>query len=90
MKKGIKRRSPTPFSSLLPHLFAPANTKPGCTFAAQVTTSLCPAAQLETHTFIKCYDDERKLQVTEYLNQIVLSKGMQTKLLSSLRIVGNC
>lgn len=32
------------FLSLLPHLLAPANTKPGYTPAAQLTTSLCPAA----------------------------------------------
>ena len=43
-KKGSKRCSPTPFSPFLPHLLAPANTKPGYTSAAQLITSLCPAA----------------------------------------------
>lgn len=39
------------FLSPLPHLLAAANTKPGCTFATQLTP-LRPAARLQLHVLL--------------------------------------
>lgn len=66
---------------LLPHHLAPADTKLGCTSAAQITAPLPCSVPGDLHVVKR--GDGRKCQVTENLNQTVLSVRENLRKVSS-------